>query len=96
MPVKTELVPEPYEIGNLIEEIVDHASQINLEVHSDVIQELLYSDNKELTIDELIEMQEIEQDIEELESVDLVQSEDGMTVENWKEGLSLIVKGYKV
>ncbi|GFX24222.1 hypothetical protein TNCV_1366031 [Trichonephila clavipes] len=48
--------------------------------------------NKQLTVDELIEMHEIEQGIEELESVDLVQSKDRMMVGNWTEGLSLIEK----
>ncbi|GFX03012.1 hypothetical protein TNCV_3261581 [Trichonephila clavipes] len=39
--------------------------QINLEVDSDDVQELLDSHNQELTMDELIEMHEQEQDIEE-------------------------------
>ncbi|GFS78413.1 hypothetical protein TNCV_3146781 [Trichonephila clavipes] len=41
--------------------------QINLEVDSHHVKELLKSHNQELTIDELIEMHE--QDIEELESL---------------------------
>ncbi|GFW75460.1 transposable element Tcb2 transposase [Trichonephila clavipes] len=57
---------DPEEIGNLIEEIVDFASQINLEVDSDDIQELLDFHNQELIINELIEMHKQEQDIEEL------------------------------
>ncbi|GFW82425.1 nose resistant to fluoxetine protein 6 [Trichonephila clavipes] len=72
------LVLEPDEIGNVIEEVVDHAGKRNLEVDSDDAQELLDSHNQELTIDELIEMHE--QDIQELESLDPVQSEDRMTV----------------
>ncbi|GFU10911.1 hypothetical protein TNCV_960741 [Trichonephila clavipes] len=60
-------VPEPGEIGNLIEEVVDLARQINLEMDSNGVQELLDSHEKELTIDELIEMHE--QDVEELESL---------------------------
>ncbi|GFV29352.1 dachshund homolog 1 [Trichonephila clavipes] len=48
--------PEPDEIGNLIEEVVNLARKINLEVDSDDVQELLGSNNQELTIDELIEM----------------------------------------
>ncbi|XP_023218164.1 uncharacterized protein LOC111620476 [Centruroides sculpturatus] len=47
---------EPDEIGDVIEEVVDLARQINLEVDSDDVQELLDSHNQELTIDELIEM----------------------------------------
>ncbi|GFU63694.1 hypothetical protein TNCV_1509732 [Trichonephila clavipes] len=41
-----------------------HARQINLKVDSDDVQELLDSHNQELTIDELIEMHEQDQDIE--------------------------------
>ncbi|GFX16239.1 hypothetical protein TNCV_4704931 [Trichonephila clavipes] len=53
------------------------------------VQKLLDSHNQELTIDELIEMHEQEQ-IEELESIDPVQSENRMTVGNWMEGIGLI------
>ncbi|GFX10029.1 uncharacterized protein TNCV_4101681 [Trichonephila clavipes] len=67
-----EPVPEPNEIGNVIEEVVDLARQINLEVDSDGVQELLDFYNQELTMDELIEMHEQEQDIEKLESLDPV------------------------
>ncbi|GFS82449.1 hypothetical protein TNCV_4777601 [Trichonephila clavipes] len=45
---------------------------------------------QELTFYELIEIHK--QDIEDLESVDLVQSDDRMTVGNLREGLSLIEK----
>ncbi|GFU89628.1 hypothetical protein TNCV_4599411 [Trichonephila clavipes] len=55
------------------------ATQINLEVDSDDVQELLDYHNKELAMDELIEVHEQEQNIE-LESSDPVQSEDPMTV----------------
>ncbi|GFX16069.1 uncharacterized protein TNCV_4703271 [Trichonephila clavipes] len=74
------LVPEPDEIGNVIQEIVDLARQINLEVNSDDVQELLDSHNQELTMDELIEMHE--QDIEELKSLYPVSSKDRMTLWN--------------
>ncbi|GFT88481.1 hypothetical protein TNCV_262691 [Trichonephila clavipes] len=60
-----ESLPETDEIGNLIEEVIDVARQINLEVDRDDIKELLDSHNQELTI-ELIEMYEQEQDVEEL------------------------------
>ncbi|GFS72524.1 hypothetical protein TNCV_2116551 [Trichonephila clavipes] len=56
------------EIGNAIEEAADLARQINLEADSDDVQKLLDSHNQELTVDELIEMHELEQDIEEFES----------------------------
>ncbi|GFU60968.1 hypothetical protein TNCV_3372841 [Trichonephila clavipes] len=82
----TELVPEPDGIGNLIEEVVDSTSQINLEVNSDNVQELLDSHCQELAIDELTEMHE--QAIEELESLDPVQSEDRKMVGNLTEGIS--------
>ncbi|GFY14788.1 hypothetical protein TNCV_648311 [Trichonephila clavipes] len=85
-------VPETDEISNVIE-VVDLARQINLEVDSDEVQELLDSHNQELTIDELTEMHGQEQEIEELESVDPVQSEDRMTVGILTE--SLRKKGYK-
>ncbi|GFV55413.1 putative DD41D transposase [Trichonephila clavipes] len=67
---------------------------INLDFGSDDIQELLDSQNKELTIDELIEILEQEQHIEEREPLDHVQAEDRMTVGNLTEGLSLIEKGF--
>ncbi|GFX50027.1 hypothetical protein TNCV_2375161 [Trichonephila clavipes] len=54
----------------LAQEVVNLARQINLKVNSNDIQELLDSLNQELTIDELIEMQE--QDIGELLSLDPV------------------------
>ncbi|GFW23920.1 hypothetical protein TNCV_946041 [Trichonephila clavipes] len=66
--------------------------EINLKVDSDVVQE---PHNQELTMDELIEMHELEQDIKEFETLDPVHSGDRMTVGNWTEGLSLIEKGYK-
>ncbi|GFS53007.1 hypothetical protein TNCV_331311 [Trichonephila clavipes] len=40
---QVESMPEPDEIGNLIEEVLHFASQINLEVDSDDVQELLVS-----------------------------------------------------
>ncbi|GFT13959.1 hypothetical protein TNCV_2615931 [Trichonephila clavipes] len=89
---RVESLSELDEIGNLIEEVVDLARQINLQVNSDDVQELLDFHNRKLTIDELIEMHEQEQDIEELESLDPVQSEDRMTVGNLTESLSLIEK----
>ncbi|GFT83942.1 RNA-binding protein 38 [Trichonephila clavipes] len=46
----------PDEIGNVIEEVVDLARQINLLVNKDNVQVLLDSHNLEQTIDELIEM----------------------------------------
>ncbi|GFX31048.1 uncharacterized protein TNCV_2025511 [Trichonephila clavipes] len=90
-----ELVPTPDEIGNFIEDVVDFARQINLEVDSDVVQELLDSRKKELAVDELIEMHVQKQDIEELESLEPVLSEDRMVVGNRTEDLSLIEKGCK-
>ncbi|GFW49423.1 hypothetical protein TNCV_3059301 [Trichonephila clavipes] len=52
------------------------AQQINFEVDSDNVQELLNSHSQEMTIEELIEMHEQEQDIDELEPLHPVQSED--------------------
>ncbi|GFW46055.1 hypothetical protein TNCV_3276721 [Trichonephila clavipes] len=63
--------------GNLIEEIVDFAWQINLKV--DHSRTVLDSHNQELTIDELIEMHQ-EQYIEEL-SLHPVQELDRKTIE---------------
>ncbi|GFW12314.1 hypothetical protein TNCV_2489581 [Trichonephila clavipes] len=51
-----ESVPDTDAIDNLIEEVVNLARQINLEVDSDDIQELLDTHNQELTMDELIEV----------------------------------------
>ncbi|GFT89682.1 hypothetical protein TNCV_3137691 [Trichonephila clavipes] len=53
-----ESLVEPDEIGNFIEEVVDLARQINSEVDSDDVQELLDSHYQELTIDELVEIHE--------------------------------------
>ncbi|GFU11956.1 hypothetical protein TNCV_3265561 [Trichonephila clavipes] len=53
---------------------------MNLEMDCDDVQELLDSHYQELTINELIEMHEQEQDVVELESLDPVQSEDRMRV----------------
>ncbi|GFW49430.1 hypothetical protein TNCV_3059371 [Trichonephila clavipes] len=64
-----------------MEKVVDLAKQINLEVNSDDVQELLDSHNLELTIDELIEMHEQGRDIEEL-SLNLFKSENRITVGN--------------
>ncbi|GFX68173.1 tigger transposable element-derived protein 1 [Trichonephila clavipes] len=88
-------MPELDEIRYLIEEVVDLTRQKNLEVDSDSIQKPLDSHNQELTLDKLIEMHEKEQDIEQLESLDPVQS-DRMTVGNLTEGLCLIEKGLQI
>ncbi|GFX82204.1 hypothetical protein TNCV_33121 [Trichonephila clavipes] len=66
--VCAESVPDPDEIGNLIEEVVNLAKQINLEVDIDGIYELLDFHNQELTIHEFIEKHEQEQDIDELKT----------------------------
>ncbi|GFW06543.1 tigger transposable element-derived protein 1 [Trichonephila clavipes] len=92
---ETQAELEPDEISNLIEEVVDLAWQINIEVDSDDVQELLDFHNEKLVIDEFIEIHEQEQHFEELESLDPVQSEDRMTVGNLTEGLSLIDKELK-
>ncbi|PRD27029.1 UNVERIFIED_CONTAM: hypothetical protein NCL1_36454 [Trichonephila clavipes] len=80
------VVPEPDEIGNLIEQVVDLARQITLEVDSDDTEEPLDSHNQQLTMDEFIERHEQEQDIDE--SLDPVQLEGNLT-----EAFSLIEKG---
>ncbi|GFT72913.1 hypothetical protein TNCV_1976351 [Trichonephila clavipes] len=80
------------EIGNVNDEFADFGSQINLEVESDDIQELLHSHNQKLTIDELTQMHEQKQDIEEVFSLDPIQLEAQMMVGNSTEGLSLIEK----
>ncbi|GFX62390.1 hypothetical protein TNCV_1381151 [Trichonephila clavipes] len=58
---------------------------------SEDVQEFLDFHNQELTTDGLTEMHE--QDIEKLESLDPVQSENQMTFGNSIESLSLIEKG---
>ncbi|GFT88444.1 hypothetical protein TNCV_262451 [Trichonephila clavipes] len=83
-----ESVPEPNEIGNLIEEVVDLARQINLEVDIDDVKELL---NQELAIDGVIKMHQQDHNIKKLESVDSIQSADRMTVGNL---ISLVEKDY--
>ncbi|GFV73988.1 hypothetical protein TNCV_5108291 [Trichonephila clavipes] len=61
--VMAESVPECDQIGQVTGEVVDRDGHINLEVDSDDIQELLDSHNEELTMDQLIEMHQQEQDI---------------------------------
>lgn len=51
-----ESVSDPEQIDRIIEEVVDIAKQLNLEVDNDGVHELLDSHNQELTIDEVIEM----------------------------------------
>ncbi|GFX33540.1 tigger transposable element-derived protein 1 [Trichonephila clavipes] len=84
------------EISILIEEVVDLARQINSEMDSDDVQELLDSHDQELTMDELIEMYEQKQAIEGLVSLHPVHSEDGITVENLTESLNLIEKWLQI
>ncbi|GFX87927.1 hypothetical protein TNCV_4373921 [Trichonephila clavipes] len=59
-----KLVPGPDGFCNVIEEVVNLARQINLELDSDDVKYLQNSDNQQLTIDELIEMHEQEQENE--------------------------------
>ncbi|GFX86363.1 hypothetical protein TNCV_2562521 [Trichonephila clavipes] len=67
-------------------------SDVNiLKVDSDA-RKLLDFDNLDLTIDELIEMHEQEQDVEQIETLDSFQSENRMTVVYVTEDLSLIKK----
>ncbi|GFV57735.1 hypothetical protein TNCV_4463331 [Trichonephila clavipes] len=60
-----------------------------LQVDSEDIQNTLDSHNQELTVDELIDMHEQKQNIEDLESLDPVHSEDRMTIGNLTEGFSV-------
>ncbi|GFT54414.1 hypothetical protein TNCV_2727481 [Trichonephila clavipes] len=76
-----ELLPETDESRCVNEEVVDFARKIYLEVDSDDVQELLDSHHPELTIDELMKM--LEKDIEELESLDPIQSEDQIKIGNF-------------
>ncbi|GFU70337.1 tigger transposable element-derived protein 1 [Trichonephila clavipes] len=70
--------------------------KINSEVDNDDVQELLDSYNQESAIDEHIGMREQVQDIEKLESLDSVQSEEGMAAGNSTETFSFIEKELKV
>ncbi|GFT93041.1 hypothetical protein TNCV_2715531 [Trichonephila clavipes] len=64
---QAQSLPQPDDIGYVIEGILHFARQINLEMDSDDAEELLDSQNQELTIDEFIEIND-----EELESLDPV------------------------
>lgn len=90
--IPTQLVPEFDKIDKVVVEVVDLARQINLEVDSGDIQELLDLLNQALTVDEIIEMREQDQDVEEPDSLSPVQLEDQMSVENLTKGLSSIEK----
>ncbi|GFV36580.1 hypothetical protein TNCV_2260991 [Trichonephila clavipes] len=63
-------IPLNDEAGNVIEEVVELESQINLEMNSYDVQELLDSYNQEMRIHERIEMHE--KDTEELQSLNPV------------------------
>ncbi|GBP34031.1 hypothetical protein EVAR_94043_1 [Eumeta japonica] len=89
---QAESVPGPDEIGNVIKDVVKLGRQINLEVDSDDVQELLDSYNQKFTIDELIKMHEQEDNTENLDSLDPVQLENQITVGNLTEDLSSIEK----
>ncbi|GFV56500.1 hypothetical protein TNCV_2276381 [Trichonephila clavipes] len=65
---EAESVSENDETGNVIEEVVDFNRQINLEVDSDDVQEMLDSSNQKQTMNQLIEMHEQKEGIEGLES----------------------------
>ncbi|CAH4031933.1 unnamed protein product [Pieris brassicae] len=82
-----DLFAKADEICNVIKDVVDLGRQINLEVDSDDVQELLDSHNEELTIDELITMREHEEEIDNHDSLDPVPLEDQMTVGNLTEAL---------
>ncbi|GFX52445.1 hypothetical protein TNCV_4324621 [Trichonephila clavipes] len=71
-----ESMSVPDEIDNFIEKLSPHLDrQINLEVDSNNVQEMLDSHIQELIIDDLIEIHEQEQDIEKLESLAPLQLE---------------------
>ncbi|GFV83955.1 hypothetical protein TNCV_1479571 [Trichonephila clavipes] len=53
---QAESLPDPDEIGNLIEAVVDFVRQINSEVDCNDVNELRGLNNQELTNDELTEM----------------------------------------
>ncbi|GFU05425.1 hypothetical protein TNCV_3290781 [Trichonephila clavipes] len=73
--IMEEKIGKICEIGNVIEEVTNLVRQINLEVDSDDVQEVLDFHNQEQTFDESIAMHEQEEDIEKLESLDPVQSD---------------------
>ncbi|GFV29757.1 hypothetical protein TNCV_1925821 [Trichonephila clavipes] len=78
------LIKDPY---ILIAAGCRSCQQINIEVDSDDVQELMDSHNQEVTMDELVEMHEPEQDINELEPhLDSVQIEDRITFRKLTEG----------
>lgn len=91
-----ETISDPEQIDSIIEEVVDIAKQLNLEVDNDDVQELLDSHNQELTIDEVIEMRKYEQDIDQTDSLDPVESVNQMTIANLTEGLNSIEKGLQI
>ncbi|CAH2016354.1 unnamed protein product [Acanthoscelides obtectus] len=94
--LKEKTISDPEQIDSIIEEVVDIAKQLNLEVDNDDVQELLDSHNQELTIDEVIEMRKYEQDIEQTDSLDPVESVNQMTIANLTEGLNSIEKGLQI
>ncbi|GFS79699.1 oxidation resistance protein 1 [Trichonephila clavipes] len=65
---EVESLPEPDEIGNFVEEVVDIARQINSGVDNDDVQELLDSHHQERTIDELTEMHEQDEPLLDMEA----------------------------
>ncbi|GFW85420.1 tigger transposable element-derived protein 1 [Trichonephila clavipes] len=89
--LKKELTNKP-----VLGEVVDLSGQINLEVDSDDVQDLLDFHNQKLTMDLLLDMHKQQHVIEELESLYPVQSEDRMMVGNLTEGLNIIEKGLQI
>lgn len=91
---ETETTPETDHVAHVIEEVVNLARQLDLEVNGDDVNELLDSHSQELTIDELIEMRE--QNVTESDTSDPVPPEKHMTIASLTEGLSSIEKGLKI
>lgn len=91
-----ELASDSEQIESIIKEVVNIAEQLNLEVNYDDVQELLDSHNQELTIDELLEMRENEQDIEQNNSLNPDEPENQMTIANLTESLRSIENGLQI
>lgn len=82
-------------ISAIVEEIVNLTLQLDMKVSKQDVDELLDSHNKELTIEDLIEMQE-QSSYEELDVHDPLQQETTMTAENLMQALTHIKTGLQI
>lgn len=91
----SNMAPETDGFTQAVEETLSLAMRLDLEVVKEDITELLESHNQELTVDELIEIQE-ENAVEESEESESVPAAEQMTIAKLIEGLDFIEHGMRI